>query len=144
VPRTTASAVEGILGRDYDGTTDLDPFIDTAEVMVDEAEAQAALSEPVVTMTDGRLELMERWLAAHFYQMSDPGYASKRTGAKSGVFTGKTDMGLAATRYGQTAMILDISGQLTSQSGAAGGGGSGGGKKVAGALWLGTEDEEVA
>lgn len=131
--RTTAAAVRGILGGDYDGKRDLSPFIETATDVVDEVLVKAAASDPVVTISTTRAELIERWLSAHYYACSDRTYESKSTGRASAKFTGKTEMYLKATIYGQQAMQLDPSGWLQAI-------GSGEERKVASAVWLGTEE----
>jgi hypothetical protein len=104
--RTTERAVKSILGGHYDGTTGLQPFIDTASSLVDDiAVADSSISA-------SRLELIERWLAAHYYEHADPITASRSTGGASGQFQGRTDMGFDSTKYGQEAKRLDSSGLL--------------------------------
>lgn len=106
--RTLPTAVKGILGNEYDNETQLIGFIDTASMMVDECAA----NDDTGSMTATRLEIVERWLAAHFYQMADPGYKSRNTAGASGSFNGETGQGLMSTRYGQQACILDLTGTL--------------------------------
>lgn len=108
--RTNSNAVQAILGDNYDSNIDLDPFIDTASAVVDEIEDCA--SERDITMSSTLLELIERWLAAHFYAHADPLYQSRSTGGASATFQGQTGMGLESTVYGQTALRLDKSGCL--------------------------------
>lgn len=104
--RTTERAVKAILGGHYDGTSGLQPFIDTASSLVDDiAAADSSISST-------RLELIERWLAAHYYEHADPITASRSTGRASGQFQGRTDMGFDSTKYGQEAKRLDTSGLL--------------------------------
>lgn len=109
--RTNSTLVEGILGNEWNGTTDLTPYIDTASSLVDDLVANAS-SLNITAPASGKLELIERWLSAHFYQQMDPGYQSKKTKDASGDFTGKTGMNLSSTRYGQSAMMLDTTGFL--------------------------------
>lgn len=108
--RTTPNNVKAILGQEYDSVNlpSLNPFIDTASVMVDEVQADDYSG----LMTSQRLEIVERWLAAHFYQISDPGYKSRSTSKANGTFNGETAQGLKGTRYGQQAMFLDLTGFL--------------------------------
>jgi hypothetical protein len=73
-------------------------------------------------LTDTRLEVIERWLAAHLYCVTDRPYKSRSAGGASGTFDGNTDKGLDATLYGQTAKVLDTTGFLSSIGG---GGGTG-------------------
>ena len=117
--RTNAAAVKTLMapGRDYDTrrNPDLSPFIDTASLMVDRV-AECA-EEEGDSLSDAALELIERWLSAHFYQQSDQGYSSKSTGGASGSFHGQTGMRLEGTKYGQTALDLDHSGCLQAITG---------------------------
>lgn len=119
--RTTAGAVQGILGSDYGKGLDgklpsLDPYIETASALLDTVVECA--TEKGVTISSTRLELIERWLAAHCYQQSDKGYSSRSTERASGAFHGKWGMKMESTNYGQTAMMLDPSGCLVEMSSA--------------------------
>jgi hypothetical protein len=58
------------------------------------------------------LELIERWLSAHFYALSDQTLASKSTSKASGSFHGQTQMDFDSTKYGQAAQNIDTSGCL--------------------------------
>lgn len=129
--RTTSAAVQALLepGQDYDTLTSpsLTPFIETASAMVDDAASCATdLGTPISTT---RLELIERWLAAHYYVQSDQTYASKNTEGAGASFHGQTAMYLEASKYGQTAARLDPTGCLQSVAGAE--------RKSAGGFWLG-------
>jgi hypothetical protein len=104
--RTTERAVKAILGSHYDGSAGLHPFIDTASSLVDDIAA----ADPAIVSS--RLELIERWLAAHYYEHSDPIAQSRSTGKASGQFQGQTGMGFDSTKYGQEAKRLDTSGLL--------------------------------
>lgn len=110
--RTTALAVQKILrtgpGGDYDGRADLTPYIETASAMTDRIVACATTKGNPLTATEA--ELIERWLSAHFYAVSDKPYAEKATEGARAVFQGKTGMRLEFTGYGQTAISLDPSG----------------------------------
>ena len=110
--RTTAAAVKLVLNRDYDtrNLPDLTPYIDTASAMVDDLDECADARGYTIDST--RLELIERWLAAHCYALSDQPYTGRSTLGASGQFQGRTDMGLDATKYGQQAKALDKSGCL--------------------------------
>jgi hypothetical protein len=112
VIRTTPEAVKGVLLRDYDRRSgpDLAPYITTASVLVDRCEAFAYRKS--LTATPADLELVERWLAAHFYCVSDRTYKSKGQQGASGSFDGNTGMDLDATLYGQSARMIDPSGYL--------------------------------
>lgn len=118
MPRTSSTLVEGILrvgpGGDYDGSTDLTPYIDTAAAVVNRVAA-CAVNKGFVLSSD-ELELIERWIAAHFYAMSDQPYLEKETERARGKFQGVTKMHFEATKYGQVAMDIDYSGCLTNIS----------------------------
>lgn len=114
--RTGSSAVQAVLrpatvGGDYDGSTDLSPYIATATVMVDRVASCATVKGKA--LSDAELELIERWLAAHLYAMADQTYTSKTTQGASGSFGGQLGMSLEATKYGQNALAVDYSGCLT-------------------------------
>jgi len=131
--RTTSANVTAILVTDknYDGSTSLAAFIDTATALVDEVVTCAA--KRGITLSATLLELIERWLAAHFYAHADPLYTSRSTQGASGSFQGQTGMHLESTQYGQTAMVLDTSRCLAAINK--------GGSKI-GAVWLGKPRSE--
>jgi hypothetical protein len=134
---TNADLVKGVLLNDYDAdiNPDLAPAIASASLMVDDVQARGTqIGAPV---SEDRLEVIERWLAAHFYAVSDRPYASRSTGGGSGSFDGKTDKGLDFTGYGQHAKLLDPTGYLASLGGAAGGGGEGVVRPKVGGFWAG-------
>lgn len=131
--RTTADKVRGVLMRDYD-TVDLPsltPFVETANSLTDEVAAVAAGRN--VSLGSARLELIERWLAAHFYSQSDRPYAENMTRSAQAKYQGQTGMHLESSFYGQTAMVLDTSGALRSLNSPAG---------RAYAAWLGKAPSE--
>lgn len=125
--RTTEAAVKLILDRHYDTAhaASLVPFIDTASSLVNKVSTFDAANGSTLSSTD--LELIERWLSAHFYAQSDQLYTSKSTGKASGSFQGQTGMHLENTIYGQQAMLLDTSGYLSAVQ-------KGG---IVGGFWLG-------
>lgn len=127
--RTNAALVRAILLSDYDSDTEpsLDAFIATATAMVDRVVACAILRNK--TLTSEEEELIERWLAAHFYAQTDKPYSSKSTERAAGSFHGQTKMYLESTLYGQTAVRVDPSGCLSSIAS--------GDRKVAGGFWMG-------
>lgn len=108
--RTTERAVKGLLLSNYDNSSNpsLQPFIDTAASLVDRIE----IADDKGSMSSSSLELVERYLSAHFYAHADPFLSSKSTGGASGQFQGRTDVGFDATLYGQTAKRLDVTGTL--------------------------------
>jgi hypothetical protein len=131
--RTTAGAVRELLMDNYgprrDGSLpDLTPFILSASVLVDQSVARGQAFQ-ANALSDTESELIERWLAAHFYMQADRGLDSESQGGASGSFSGKTDMYLESTLYGQTAVRMDRSGHLQSVAGKE--------RKAARAFWLG-------
>lgn len=87
----------------------------------------ATLGRTALLAADVQAEV-ETLLAAHFYQLGDPGYKSRSTAGASGAFqTGGDGPQLGRTRYGQDAMLMDVSGALAAINKRA----------FAGSMWLG-------
>ena len=105
--RTTDAAVQGII--DTDATIPLTPFIETANNLVTEL---CTATPPGYDAT--KLELIERWLSAHFYAVRDPRTVAETAGSVSDTFRGKVALHLDQTVYGQQAMLLDTFGNLAS------------------------------
>lgn len=117
--RTTIAAVQAVLGDNYGPflngqLPDLQQFIDTASPIVDQAVIFSRRKRPSWRCLNSTLaELVERWLAAHFYGVMDRMYAQRSTGeGASGGFDGKTGQGFESTIYGQQALRIDVSGCL--------------------------------
>jgi hypothetical protein len=111
MPRTDAALVQGILEDNYNGSTSLAPFIAAANAMTSRVNTVAVADGFVLSSAE--LELIERWLAAHFYAWgADKTRASVGVGRSNETYDGKTGMHLEATPYGQTAIALDFSGTL--------------------------------
>lgn len=128
--RTTVNAVQKILLKDWNGADLLDPFIEAATAVVDRVDVCAAARSRTLTSTE--LELVERWLAAHFYAMSNQQLSSKSTKGAGGSFRASGGLNLDGTTYGQTARTLDYSGCLDAIAK----------RKVAAAVWLGRPPSE--
>lgn len=132
--RTLSADVLALMapGEDYNLSSppDLTGFILTANKIVSRVATCATAKG--LTLDSEELELIERWLSAHFYVMSDQNYTSKSTGGQSASFQGKTDMSIAASKYGQAAMNVDYSGCLTAISK----------RQFAGVTWLGKTASE--
>lgn len=130
--RTTALAVQKVLdaGGDYRPNKDLSPYIDVGSAIVDDLVTYATDNDITVPGA-ARLELIERWLAAWSYCMSDQPYSSRSTDGASASFQGQTAMYLEANKYGQTAVSLDPTGYLVTLA-------KGEGPTSASAVWLGT------
>lgn len=103
MPRTTSDAVAAIVEIDSD--IDLSPFIETANAIVTDICAPLGYD-------DTRLELIERWLSAHFYRIRDQAIASEAAGSVSETFQYKIALDLKQTQYGQQAIALDTKGGL--------------------------------
>lgn len=104
MPRTTTEQVEEIIEVD-ETITSLDPFILMASELVTEVCVPFSYS-------DERLELIERWLAAHFYCSRDPRISYEVAGAVAGTYQYKIGLFLANSSYGQMALTLDTQGGL--------------------------------
>jgi len=110
--RTTPDSVKSILMLDYDSKRNpsLTPFITAANNLTNVVQTWAAKANLGLDSTT--LTTIETWLAAHFYCMSDQPYELRSTNGAMGKFQGKTDMGLKATKYGQSAINMDWSNTL--------------------------------
>ena len=126
--RTTSILVGGII--ELDASITVTPFIDTANAFVTECCAGAGYDA-------ARLELIERWLAAHCYTVRDMRAESEKAGPVSEKKQSKVDLGFDTSHYGQMAMRLDTKGGLARLNESSK---SGGGTPV-GVSWLGTEDD---
>lgn len=105
--RTTSSQVQGVLAANYDGSTSLTPFIDSASAVVDRVATCATAKG--ITLSSTELELIERWLAAHLYTKFDAVYASKSTADASGSFVRGP---IEPEPYKDAAIAMDYSGCL--------------------------------
>ena len=107
--RTTPDAVKGIIN--VEEGVDLTPFIQTASNLVDRVQ------EADSTISESTLEIIERWLSAHFYALYKPRPLKESVGSANVTlqpFPG--GKGLESTPYGQTALSLDPTGVLKSLS----------------------------
>lgn len=114
--RTTPDLVKGILLKDYNTRTnpDLTPFIDTAHAITN--RLAFATTDKGLILTTTELELIERWISAHCYCLSDKPYESNKTLDAEAKYQGKTKTGLDATLYGQMALDLDWTNSLANLS----------------------------
>lgn len=105
MPRTTTELVAGLVNG-VPADADLTPFIDTAHLVVNDNCAASGYS-------DAKLELLERWLAAHYVCIFDPRTKSADAdGPKEAYEDIKVDLGFNVTKYGQQALRLDTAGSL--------------------------------
>lgn len=105
MPRTTPALVGTII--DVATGDGLDAFIFTANDLVTDQCSKSGY-------TVDRLELIERWLSAHFYDVNrsraqmqtvPPGVTQQNEPIR-------VDLGLNVTKYGQMAMLIDTAGNL--------------------------------
>jgi len=110
----------------------LEPFIKQAHILTNWLDSVDTDNE----LDDDTLEAIEIQLAAHFYAVQrDPQYQSKGVAGASGSFQGATSFSLQATHFGQTAMLLDSTGNLTKRNLEAQQG-----KRVSKTTWIGWQD----
>lgn len=144
--RTTFDAVKLLVEVDTTISPDLAPFIETASALVDSVVATAKKADGVSDYyTSGQLELIERWLAAHFYTIRDNRAAAEKAGSVSINYQYDIGKMLSSSMQGQTALALDTAGGLASLSKQA----EEGKPRKVGAFYLGADDlhdpnEEVA
>ncbi len=103
-PRTTPELVQGIITTQVG--VDLAPFIAAANSLT--TDLCTYKRNPY---TDGyigsKMELIERWLAAHFYAIFDAQLTQAKAGTVNVGYQYKIDYGLKGTMWGQQAIILD-------------------------------------
>lgn len=120
--RTTEAAVRKLI--DTDPNFDVGPFIDAATALTDYVVTQDTAS----VLTTALLLQIETYLAAHFYEHLDPQYTEKVTGDAEGKFQGEWGKNFESSKWGQTAMTLDVTGTLAALSK---------GRIAASVIWLG-------
>ena len=88
------------------GRTDLTPFIAVATLLVDQLDDTC--------LDDDMLKEIERWLTAHFVNVSEGGAVQRDKIGDAETWFSITFLGegLKQTRYGQQAILMDCSGQL--------------------------------
>lgn len=112
MPRATLALVQGVIEVDDDLIPDeaaMLPFITLANELV--TEVCTGTAGPTVAYSTERLELIETWLAAHFYTNLDPRAVSESAGV-SASYQSRVDLGFDTSHYGQTAMRMDTNGGL--------------------------------
>lgn len=107
--RTTMDNVVALVKVPAD--TDVSPFIESASLIVDEELQNQGLS-------DARLELIERYLAAHFVALAVEGGALIKTsaGLASDTYADIYGKGFHSTRFGQQALAFDPTGKISKLS----------------------------
>lgn len=106
--RTTEEDVADLLTHDLDTTHVLHPFIDTANELVTDLLSNKGYS-------DRKLELIERWLSAHFYTVAKKAeiQSEHADGAGETYVMPQGGNNFSLTRYGQTAMMIETGGYLS-------------------------------
>jgi hypothetical protein len=102
--RVTEADIRVILDTQLKGP-DLLAYAEMAHVFVNANIAAGALADDI-------LKEIERQLAAHFACLKDPRVHSEHVGTATTTYEGDTGTGLNASRYGQTAKMLDSTGAL--------------------------------
>lgn len=125
--RTTVTKVQNILGNHYDSSTDLQVFVDTAVAVTDKLSSLDTGNY----LTSALKKQIETYLAAHYYLHHDQQISAQSVGKSKDDYAGKYGMGLKSTRYGQSALDLDVSGKLATM-----------GKPKARIGWLGLPPSE--
>ncbi len=106
--RTDSAAVCAVLETSL-GDEQVDPFVDTANILVTEYLASSSLSAAI-------LKEIETYLAAHFVTLRDRRAKQERADGVGFTLEGDFGMGLDSSQYGQTAQILDSTGVLSQLS----------------------------
>jgi len=129
--RTTSVAVGLII--EVDSTIALTSFIEAANALVTECCGD------VDDYDATRLELIERWLSAHFYTVRDMRAEREKAGDVSEQKQSSVDLGFDTSHYGQMAMRLDTNGGLARLNEKVKKGKSG----SVGTTWLGTANPNL-
>ncbi len=108
MPRTTDAAVRAITTVPKK-VTDLTPYIEVANNMVTRVCLESDYD-------DATLELIERYLAAHFLAVHFPISIMERAASVQSLKEHKVALGLMNTRYGQQACMIDTAGNLAAVS----------------------------
>jgi len=135
--RTSAELVAGIIEVDTD--IDLDPFIEGASTLVDTV---CAVAGDGAFYTAPELELIERWLSAHFYTVRDPRSSAESAGVSS-TYQSAVKVGFSTSHYGQIAMRLDRAGGLAALDALSSSSGEVAGAGKATIFWLGKDKRSV-
>ena len=106
--RTTEQDVRDLL-TDSHADIRIEPFIGLASDLTDEVSSNDSDSE----LSSGRLTLIEKLLACHFYSLADPSTRNEKAGKAADEWDiGKGEMGLEETKWGRQALVFDTTGYL--------------------------------
>lgn len=111
--RTNSALIQAIIETDINVSC-LDPWIDFANELVTEICSHLVLpGTSTPAYNSYRLELIERWLAAHAYTVFDPRLVQESVaGGVMQITQGEIGLALRSSIYGQNAMRLDTQGAL--------------------------------
>lgn len=129
---TTDAAVQVLLGDWYNSDYAVTPFVNTANVVV----AKHCVDE---NLTAAELEVIERYLAAHFYCITHRRSISEKADVVAESKQHVEDLGFDATEFGQTAKRLDWSGALAALDNAT----KKGLRRSVSVSWAGVENDET-
>jgi len=105
--RVTEDEVKKII--DWDGSTDIEPFITAANQIVNQVCLDSGYS-------DDLLKEIERWLSGHAYVMTDQTPSETKAGEATEKYQYKIGLFLKQSKQGQMAMLLDTDGNLAQLS----------------------------
>lgn len=138
--RTNRTAIAGIIEVDeviVPNDAAMEPFIMVANQLV--TECCTGTKGPTTPYGDARLEVIERWLAAHFYAQRDPRFTNEGADGVSAGYQSSVALGFDNTHYGQMAMRMDTNGGLAALNED-----TKKGKVRIGATWLGTRYKNIS
>lgn len=110
MPRTTATLVKKIIT--VDPGDDLSEPISIANNLTTAVPAAVLKPDGTPYLDATTLEMVERYLAAHFYSVLKPRSQSEGVGTVQQTIESSVKVGLRVTRHGQQAILLDITGAL--------------------------------
>ena len=93
----------------------IETALDDATLQVFANDSHVIVSETIPSsagVSEGRLEIIEKYLAAHFTALRDPRLTSEHVGPATSSYEGQSGLYLAHTRYGQQVMVLDPTGSF--------------------------------
>jgi len=104
--RTSDTDVRKVIRAD--STLDVSLFIEAAEGLTDYVDT----CDTDNVLSARQLRSIETYLAAYFYEARDQAYTEKETGDAQAVFQGRTGMYFEDNKWGQRAIMLDVTGCL--------------------------------
>ena len=133
--RTNSTKVAKLINEEFIPCEfDFEPFIETANILVSEVCLSSGYSSAV-------LEIIERWLAAHFAVINLGQIRKETIGRSTEELATKIELNLAQTKYGQQALVLDYKGNLAKINSNTTGKVSGKSKLFWGGLGYGNDDK---